>query len=195
MRGICRSIVALTVLGGCAAAMGGSYTFVPNPKNLNDLDHNYGYKWGVKTPWADNEKIVSATLSFDDIRNWRVEPNKLYVNLLDDAKLGVRQYRDNEAAGDLFASDGIDLVNYQNLPTSAQDLAYNFTPIQLAALGDYASDGKFGLSFDPDCHYFNKGVSLTVKTVAVPLPAGALLAIPVMGLASYATKRMRRRTA
>lgn len=195
MRGICRSMVGLVVLAGAGTAMAGSYSFVPSPKDLNDLDHQFGYKWGIQTPWGDNEKVISASLSFDDIRNWKVEPNKLYVNLLDDAKLGVKQYRDNEASGDLFAGDGIDLVNYQNLPTTAKDMQYDFTSMQLAALGSYASDGRFGLSFDPDCHYYNNGVRLTVKTAAVPLPAGALLAMPVMGLAGMATKRLRRKGA
>jgi hypothetical protein len=42
---------------------------------------------------------------------------------------------------------------------------YTFTPAQLAALrSDIANGNNFALGFDPDCHFFNNGVQLTLDT-------------------------------
>ena len=42
-------------------------------------------------------------------------------------------------------------------------------------LADYAADGRFALSFDPDCHFYNRGVELEIVTGLIPEPATFLL--------------------
>jgi hypothetical protein len=63
------------------------------------------------------------------------------------------------------------------------DIVLNQT--QLAALMDYAAAQTFGFGFDPDCHYYNDGVSLTIETCTVPEPTtmGAMMsAVAVVGI-------------
>jgi hypothetical protein len=58
-------------------------------------------------------------------------------------------------------------------PTTTTTLTYTFTGL-LNTLDSYISDGHigtyadFGLGFDPDCHFFNDGVQLTICTDIPP---------------------------
>lgn len=161
----------------CPQAKGTLLEMVPSPADLYDLDHYKYYTWGIDTLWGENEHAVSATLSFDNIRNWDNNPNVLYVHLLDDAAPGVTVGRDNQGGGDYFDGQGVVLTVYNDLPNVAQDLSYSFTPEEIAVLNAYAPDGRFGLGFDPDCHFYNSGVALVVAVEegTVPEPATMLL--------------------
>jgi len=56
-------------------------------------------------------------------------------------------------------------------------------------LNSFAADGLFGLAFDPDCHYWNDGVQLTINA-EVPEPATLLLfGLGTLGLAAYRRRR------
>jgi hypothetical protein len=84
---------------------------------------------------------------------------------------GVHQYTDNEGGGDYFAGFAggeTHLVTYTNLPSAPLDLTHVFTTSQVAALNAYLADGRFGIGFDPDCHFFNDCIKLRVVT---PEPA------------------------
>lgn len=62
------------------------------------------------------------------------------------------------------------------------------------ALMSYASDGVFGLGFDPDCHFYNNGITLTLtatKNVNV-VPEPATLMLFGAGLLCFAS-RMRKK--
>jgi hypothetical protein len=65
--------------------------------------------------------------------------------------------------------------------STGYNYTYNFTSGQLTALASYINnDGTISLGFDPDCHFFNDGVSLTMTTQsfttqAVPEPASLML--------------------
>lgn len=154
-------------------------TYVPNDADLGDLDHSKFYTWGLESDWPDDAKPVSATLTFKNIRNWDNNANVLRVHLLGNpAKLGVVVGTDNEGGGDNFAGKGVLLVTYRNLTTHANTLTYNFTASELQSLQQYGADGKFGLGFDPDCHYYNDKIQLTVcfePQLGVPEPATLLL--------------------
>jgi hypothetical protein len=53
----------------------------------------------------------------------------------------------------------------QSFTLSPVTWTYTFTPAQLAALrSDVANGNNVALGFDPDCHFFNNGVQLTLST-------------------------------
>jgi len=161
------------MLGGVTEAA--TYTFQPTPADLDDLDHSSYYTWGIDWDIPAGEIIVSASLSFDDIRNWNKKSNDLWVHLLDSANTGVTEYWDGEGGGDNFSGQGILLHHWQDLPASAQDITYDFDPFEIATLNTYVTDGNFGLGFDPDCHYYNNGITLNIETAPVPIPTTILL--------------------
>jgi hypothetical protein len=182
----------------CSNATAASYSPAPSDGDLDDLDHYRYYTWGINTPWGvvsdasdQSEQATSATLSFDDIRNWNNEPNVLYIHLLNNAPQGVTQGYDAQGGGDNFAGRGIVLTVYQNLPSTSQDLSYSFSADQLDALNDYASDGRFGLGFDPDCHFYNCGVKLDINTGPSMIPEPATMSLLALG--ALAVLRRRRK--
>ena len=73
--------IAGVALTGIAQAQTTTYT--PNPADLNDLDHHKLYTWRVNNIDLTNKEIVSAKLSFDNIRNWNSEANVLHLHLFD----------------------------------------------------------------------------------------------------------------
>ena len=167
------TIILVFMLGGVTEAA--TYTFQPTPADLYDLDHYCYYTWGIDWDIPAGEIIVSASLFFDDIRNWNSESNDLWVHLLDLANTGVTKYGDGKGGGDNFSGQGILLHHWQNLPASAQDITYDFDPFEIATLNTYVTDGNFGLGFDPDCHYYNNGITLNIETAPVPIPTTILL--------------------
>lgn len=174
------------------------YTLQPPPlpdRDLWDLDHYKYYAWKI-TPselsLSSDEVITGAGLFFDNIENWDSRPNTLYISLLSGNDLSFSDEvfiaTDGAAFGDDVLSDfdGVALVTFQNLPDFPQDLAYNFTGSDIATLNAFAADGVFGIGFDPDCHYWNDGIVLTVETI--PEPATFLL----LGLGVLMAKRRKR---
>lgn len=165
-------------------------TFRPSDRDLGDLDHKYAYQWGINGSALRGERLVKATLRIENIRDWTIENNDvLYVRLLPNAQNGIRRYFDNEGGGDYFRNRGINLVTWNDLlpytpeqlrSKASIDLTYDFTANELTRFQQYVADGTFGLGFDPDCHYFNDGISLTVETyepppTAIPEPGTMVL--------------------
>lgn len=175
-----------------STAQAGTYSFTPSDNDMFDLDHTYAYAWRISWSLPTGENVVGASLFFDEIYNWAHEDNDiLYLRLMDsspsggsDMGGGIRRYQDNEGGGDYFGSRGIRLTTYtdpndrnSNPSLSAEDWTYNFTSYQLITLTNYAADGKFYLGFDPDCHYYNSGITFNVVTEhqSVPEPSTFLL--------------------
>jgi hypothetical protein len=185
------SLAAFTLLSANLAGAA-IIDFQPDPADLNSLDHSYYYTWGINWDMPGNENFTQITLSFENIRNWDNGPNTLYVHLLDTAQEGVSTGWDNQGGGDYFSGQGIELFTWYNLPTSPQDLTYAFTQDEMTILAGYLSDGNFGLGFDPDCHYWNDGVNLTVQTAAAPEPGTLLLLASGLLGAGYFIRRRQK---
>ncbi len=210
---IALSMVLVTGISGGALAT--TLTFSPIDKtapytDLNDLDHNYVYLWGIKWTLPEGQHITGATLTFKNIYDWINEPNDvLSVNLLD----GI-----NSAGWSLIASNGSTTwqkADYQSTaavtwPADAVthvgswsdpnggsprnfDLVFDLAQLGfLDELEAYASPSaklyNFGFGFDPDCHYYNNGIELKI-TVPEPGSMG-LIVLGFVGLAA-----IRRRAA
>ena len=189
---------AVIVAGFATAGKAATYNLQPTPADLYDLNHYKYYVWVPDWQTPADENIVGASLFFDNIRNWDNNQNVLYVHLIDLSRQvspGVYQGRDNQGGGDAFAGMGDKLFEWHNLPSTPQDLTYNFTADERAALESFAADGNFALAFDPDCHFYNDGVTLTIQTqpggTAIPLPASAPMGLVL--LAGLAIARRFRR--
>lgn len=166
-------LLALTVPVAASAA---SYTFIPNPSgDLWDLDHYKGYTWGVN--WTHQDEVITdVSIKIKNIYDWTYEAgDSLYITLLDDPQIGVKTYNDNQAAGNLFGGSGLWLTTWSDpFGDSQHRTTLNYSLSGLGRLNDFlnfAADGSFGFGFDPDCHYYNSGIEVTVNTEVVPEPA------------------------
>jgi hypothetical protein len=180
----------LTVLGfvlGLASAQATPVTYTPSPSDLGDLDHHMVYTWRIDGVTANPATISGATLTFTAIQNWDGNANVLHLHLLDTAKYsGVHSFVDDPTgaapvtdftddfissryhaqSGWLVAAGTSDtFLKDQSFTLTPVTWTYTFTPAQLTALrADIANGDNLALGFDPDCHFFNNGVTLTLDT-------------------------------
>jgi hypothetical protein len=173
-------------------AQAGVFTFTPSPADLGDLDHSTYKTWGIAWSLPAREAIAAATLFIDDLNDWTVESGDiLYMHLLDNPSLGVHSWTDNEGGGDAFAGQGVLLTTYSDTDTGSNpphDFSYSLTASQIESLTTYLANGRFGFGFDPDCHYYNNGVTFSISTATLPEPSAGLLSL----LALAALGRWRR---
>jgi hypothetical protein len=165
--------------------------------------------------------ITGATLTFSHIANWNSTANMLYVHLLDTAKYaGVASFTDGTGAPvsaihDNFANPYLtgsynsnpDLTHYNPLvaagtgntflfsrsfTTTPINYTFTFTATELAILQGYIQNGQnIAFGFDPDCHYFNDGITFTFITQAVPESGSSVLLLTLsVGLLLYTKRRL-----
>ncbi len=197
--------------------------YQPNPVDLDDLDHHLVYTWRLDNINLNNVDVTSASLTFTNIANWDSNINVLHIHLLDTAiNPGVASFVDDptdsspvtdltddfvstrfhNSPGWLVAAGTKDtLLGNPSFTTTATTYTINFTASQLAALKDYIANGHdiaFGL--DPDCHFFNDGITFTMNLAPLsvtPVPE-VTPAVPAACLIISATMlevRRRRRSA
>ena len=187
-------IVVVVTLVVSLSAQAAVFNLQPVPSDLGDLDHSKYLTWGINWSIPQGEEIQSVSLFIDDLNDHTVETGDiLYVHLLDEAQLGVRSWTDNENHADAFAGQGVLLTTYTDddgWPNASEDWTYEFTAGQIESMTSYVANGRFGLGFDPDCHYYNNGVKLTITTGEyVPEPSMALML--AMAAGSVCLKRRR----
>ena len=216
MKGI-KGIIGLLVILCCVVLMqvnvasATTFTFQPtdtsgNPADMMDLNHKYVYSWLINWNTPSGEEIVSAELKFKKIYDWKYgEYDILSIHLLDDppaldlissnADGGLWSKKDSESGGDNWAGQG-PLVGTWTDPiggssTHAIDLVFTFDAVLLASLNTFVSnDGRFGFGLDPDCHYYNDGITFTVNTTPVPEPATLLLlGLGLVGVRLYGKRK------
>lgn len=206
------SMVLILSLSGIAGA---NLYLQPNPPDLFDLDHHYYYTWGFTDASINDSslyEIAGINLTFHDIYNWSNESSKLFVWLLDDPAAGVVRYNDGggddaEIYDDFLDTEnrhdpisGIYLETYEtpdsngdvsdDIPygySNRTDITYTFTQEEVDTFVMYLANSNYiGLGFDPDCHFYNSGITLEL----VPEPATMLLfGTGLIGLAGLGRKK------
>ncbi len=212
-----------------ATASALSFSFKPNdyqvdPDDLFDLEHQYAYGFGITTLSGTGKTlkdyllggytITSARITIDNVWDWQVEQDYLYINLLDGVTSGVSKKEENpndnyfsNYFGQSSRSTGViysaaQLLTIWSDPVGGYDryfdFVYNLTSAQLGTLDDWITNGgTFGLGFDPDCHYFNKGIEFCIEIGQTPTPTqtvpdggstAILLGIALMGTAFWRRK-------
>jgi len=143
-------------------------TYYPNPGDLDDLPHNKYYTWGIDISEFAGLNIYEVILEITSISNWDNTTNHLFIRLLDDAPLGVTPHSDSDNDFiDAFAPDGAPIDDWQDANTKDvhDDLEYEFSKIDalIDSVALYRANNVIVIGFDPDCHYYNCGIQLTVK--------------------------------
>jgi hypothetical protein len=98
----------------------------------------------------------------------------------------------------------LDLTQYHDAdgPNSSINYSYTFTQTALNALiadikdgvpGSPAGDANFGLGFDPDCHFYNDGITFTITTAKVPDVTSTFGLLALSSIAAAALRRRFRR--
>ena len=193
--GILLCVIVLS-LAAATSANAGLTVFQPTPNNLSELPHAEYFTWGINYTLPSNEKITGAVLTFTNIWDWTKESDDhLFIHLLDNPKAGVTSYVDNGGGGDNFAGQGVLVTNWSD-PEGGKprnfNLVLDFGKLGLLdALNAYIKTipgkGKanFGFGIDPDCHYYDDGVTFTITTEPVkptiPIPEPATIVILGIG--------------
>lgn len=168
-------------------------SYSPTPADLNDLDHHMLYTWRIDN--LPTESVTSASITFSNIGNWDANANKLFAHLLDSAlNSGVASFIDDPSLNAPVTDITDDFVNTRNhsspswllapgtadtklfgksFSMTAETWTYSFSTAELAKLNEYMADGTIAFGFDPDCHYFNDGITFNMSFNAPPAPAAS----------------------
>ena len=176
-QGVFAGLICLVLsMGGFA----GADSLQLHPESPFFLEHGHYYTWGINWSVNEGERIVSASLLFEDISNRDFTTNDLYIQLLPQAATmpPVTVGYDPTDTSNFFMvlpDPGIELVHWSNLPHVPMSMTYDLDTTEVNILMQYALDGNFGIGFDPDCLYIPEMITLLAETRTVPIPGSVLL--------------------
>lgn len=174
----------------------GVYHFTPTPADMYDLDHGAYYGWGIDHDFG-TEQISNVYLTIKNVNNWWPEPNMLFINMMDQMDAGLFVGVDNkDEISNYYDGQGVVVDSWTDTDGGPNgdwvDLNYDFASMGLLDdFSAFAADGNFGFGFDPDCHFFNDKIQLSVVTDA-PEPATMLLF--ALGLAGGVVRKKFKKT-
>ena len=213
------AIASVIAAAASASAAVTTMSWQPNPVDMNDLDHHSVYTWRIDNINVNPATITSATITFNNIQNWDSNYNVLHMHLLDTARFsGVASFIDDPTnswpvtdytddfsnprfhgnSGWLVANGTADtFLKDKTFSSTPTNYTYTFTGAQLTALEQYLAHGEdIALGFDPDCHYFNDGITFTLNFTPVPEVANMLpIALLLAAAIGFEIRRRRRATA
>jgi len=142
-----------------------------SPSGLNSIDGNNYYTWGIGWTLPTGNQITGATLTFNNIQLTSFgnsNPGILWTHLLNTstANGSITTGTDNDSATDAFAGSGL-LLGKRLFPTLNTKATFSYD-LDLATLTTYLADGKFGIGIDPDCHYTDDSIKLTINYASQP---------------------------
>lgn len=205
-----------------------TYTFSTTHLGSLDHDYFYAWNIALDDSMTtalntESANISSASITFSSIWNNTGNDYDLWVTLLDgwkpDWETGTASGMDSSGEGNAFASwadsknmDYYEMAHYSGdntgngiiekaIPISeadATDVTYMFNLDDREALLALAKDGIAWLGLDPDCHFYDEGITLEFTVSQgqsgsqVPEPSTMLLfGTGIAGLAGVARRKRK----
>lgn len=97
---------------------------------------------------------------------------------------------DNGLVADGTGRTFVGSLTDMNGVAATSTVVFDFTSAQLQALVNFMSNGNsIAFGFDPDCHFWNNGISFRIFTSPQAVPEPATMALPGTGTAGLHYRR------